>query len=294
MYTTLKIINKYFWKSLFGPGLIFLFGPLYLFIITSTWSLFGMIKSTAIIPSSMAMVITFLGMFCIPLTINTLRTSMVMKRLGSSKISPLTFLVCLIIYYWFFAIVCYVWMLGWGFLFYIDRIDEYLVIFNYMHPGDVLYSLCINYFLATTIGLIILVFTKRNYVIAVINCVVIIFSFALAGFAVPIPLIHISYKTDSGGWNCSPLTYIVYADPFWYSSSLSYESFFHVADDYFNLLGSSIFNPEVQLYGKTFAAQPTDGIVLGHADKYLNLILPIVIISSLMVVDIMTFKWNVR
>ncbi|WEK83205.1 MAG: hypothetical protein L3I91_00690 [Mycoplasma sp.] len=290
MWTTLKIINKYFWKSMFGPGVIFIFGPLYLFTITSTWSLLGIIKSPAVIPTTLAMVITFIGLFCIPLTVNNLRTSMVMKRLGTSRITQLTFLFSLFVYYFIASIICYLWMLISGFVIYSNRISDYTFIFSAIHWGDLLYSLTMNYLLAATIGIFILSFSKRNYVIGVTASVIVIFSFAFAGFATPINLIHVYF------WKGVQTTLfdIVYIDPFWYTSSLSYESFFHITDDYYNLYASSIFDITVPLIGKTIATSDSLAHILTSVDKLANLVVPILLIMGFSIIDFKTFKWNVR
>ena len=86
---------------------------------------------------------------------------------------------------------------------------------------------------------------------------------------------------------------VVYIDPFWYTSSMSFEAWFSKPNDYFNTFGSSIFNISAKLCGKTITSSPVAQI-LSSADKALNIYLPISLIILTSVVNSFTFKWNIR
>lgn len=154
----------------------------------------------------------------------------------------------------------------------------------------VLYSFTINFFFALAIGMFLLVCTKRNYVITVVAVVTILVNLVLAGYVVGVNTNH--YTPFDYSYH-SPLYYLVYIDPFWYCSTLSFESFFHLGPNGFNILQGSIFEPNIPLV----SAPTTLGgynYVLTTTDKWLNLLLPLVFTFGFGIPAIYCFKWNVR
>lgn len=290
MKACLKIINNYFWKSLFGPGILFVFSALYMFIIVSCWSLLGEIKPISIVPTVVSFIVVLNGLFCIPTTINSLRTSIVLKRLGSSKITPLQFITITLCYYFIISLLSIAWVILWTWLIFINSLEDYYTLIHGANFWSILYVILITFILSSGIGLFVLSFTNRNFVILTIAVVIVIFSLIFAGFGAPIQFLHTYWASDN---TSSPLYNVVYIDPFWYTSSMSFEAWFSKPNDYFNTFGSSIFNISAKLCGKTITSSPVAQI-LSSADKALNIYLPISLIILTSVVNSFTFKWNIR
>ena len=217
---------------------MFIVSVLFLFIMGSSWAIMGIIKFPAVVPGLCCLTIAIVGMFCIPLTLNNFRTSMIMKRLGNSKITSYTFIFAVILFYFLMSIVAFMWTLACGFVVFCNDINRYLDVFRYMSVPQLLYAFTITFLLSTSIGMFILVFTKRNFVIALIAVVIIIIGFVLAAFIAPIPIVHcVSYDSDLPVTTSSvgqsyrvtgkaPLTPFVYIHPMWYTTSMCYEAFF--------------------------------------------------------------------
>ncbi len=160
-----------------------------------------------------------------------------------------------------------------------------------MEFGAVVYTFSINFLFSLVVGMLVLIFSKRNYIITVVAIVLVIVNTLLAGYIIPINELH--YEAGNGEWR-SALFYVVYIDPFWYSSALSIESFFHNGPDIFNLLHSSIFNPSVRLLAENTTLAIFPSYIYEETDKWLNLIMPIFWIISIGISDIFFFKWNIR
>ena len=290
MKATLKIINRYYWKSIFGPGILFLFSILYIYVISNAWSLFGMLKSVSVIPTAMAMITSLVGLFCIPITINTLRQSVLMRRIGVSNISPFMFMFTIIVYYGIMIALSYIWIFVWCFAFYAFKMNEYTTLLTSIDWGGLIFAILINYLLSISIGMFILIFTKRNYVITIIATIITIMNFLLSGYAAPLPLIHSAlpdYKTGT--------FYVVYIDPFWYTSAMNYEAAFSHTNNFFNFYGTSIFNPMQKMMGKTITTTTEyKEVILFEFDKCLNLFLPISMIAVFGSISGFNFKWNIR
>ena len=319
MFTSIKIVNRYYWKSLFGPGVMFIFSVLFAFIMGSSWALMDIIKFPSVMPGLCCLTICIVGMFCIPLTLNNFRTSMIMKRLGNSKITSYTFIFAVALYYYLMSIVSFLWTLAWGFVIFCNNIDRYLDVFRYMSVPQLLYAFTITFLLSTAIGMFVLVFTKRNFVIALVAAIVVLLGFVLAGFGAPIPMIHTrgyvytpprpqnqsiltnvpiftnaQYRIDSE----SPLTSYVYIHPMWYTTSMCYEAFFAAGSgdslNTYSYTATSIFNPTQTVVSKVITIHQDVFEILGCNDKWANLFVPLGLILIFGGVAIGKFKWNVR
>ena len=298
---------------------MFVVSVLFLFIMGSSWAIMGIIKFPAVVPGICGLTIAIVGMFCIPLTLNNFRTSMIMKRLGNSKITSYTFIFSVMFYYFLMSIVAFMWTLAWGFVVFCNDINRYLDVFRYMSVPQLLYAFAISFLLATSMGMFVLVFTKRNFVIALIAVVVIIIGFVLAAFIAPIPIVHCqNYRYDpprpvvnsltgtlpiltAGTYyvdSQAPLTPFVYVHPMWYTTSMCYEAFFANGGggdlNTYSYTTTSIFVPTQMVLTKIVGIANFVQITLDVGDKWANLFVPLGLIIIFGGVAIGKFKWNVR
>ena len=190
MWQSLKIVNRYYWKSLFGPGIMFILSVLMLFVVTSCLDLGALVKPFMAIPGIFCSMILLYGMLFIPVTINDLRGSIVMKRISSSRITTFQFLLTLLIYYFVFTIISYLWYIAWGFLIFVNKINEYINALQMINIGSLLYATLISNLLRVFFGFFVLIFTKRNYVVCIVAFIFLIYGLAFATYIAPIALVH--------------------------------------------------------------------------------------------------------
>ena len=299
MVHSFKIVNKYYWKSLFGPGLMFVFSILYMFINTSIWDIASQMQPFVVLPNIFCGMILLITMLCIPVTINSLRTSMIMKRIGASKITSLQFITVVILYYYVVTLIGYLWYIACGFLVFCNRVDDYINILKMINVPCLLYSTTISFLLGVTFGLFVLIFTKRNYVISLVAVLLFLAGSLLAPYESPIGSVHdITPIFDASTqeltkWSKSTLYYFVYFDPFRYTTRMSYEAFFSQANTLYNFLGSNIFNPTEELQ-ITSIAMAGPHVNLTEVDKWLNIFLPPFFITMFAISDAKMLEWSVR
>ena len=238
------------------------------------------------------------GMFCIPMTINSLRTSLIMKRLDSSKITVLQFALTVILYYFVMTLIAYMWFIAFGFAIFSNRVDDYINVLKMIDVACLFYCVLILFLLSLSFGFLVLMLTKRNYVIALVAILTFLIGCFLSPFFAPLPMIHdLTPNWRPFGvdieWSPTPLYYVVYIDPFWYTTSMSYEAFFSQKTPTYNVLGSNIFNPSVDLQ-IFFMVESNPHINLTKTDKWLNLMVPPAIIAILLGIESKYLKWNVR
>ena len=298
MLQSLKIVNKYYWKSLFGPGVMFVFSVLFTLVTVEMWDLASLIQPFLVLPNIFSGVSMIVGMFCIPMTINSLRTSMIMKRLDSSKITVLQFAFTFIIYYFVMTLIAYMWFIAFGFAIFANKVDDYINVLKMIDVACLFYAVLISFLLSLSLGFLVLMLTKRNYVIGLVAALVFLIGFFLSPFFAPIQMVHEllpyhNHLTQLVQMRPTSLYYAVYIDPFWYTTSMSYEAFFSSANGVYNFLGSNIFNPSQDLRSY-FMGSNSLHVELTQTDKWLNLMVPPAIITILLGIESKYLKWNVR
>lgn len=98
MYATLKLLNSYFWKTIYGPILAFVF-PIVLLAILG-----NLMRLEYVYPGIIALAMLFLGIIALPLAIMELKGTSLFKYIGSSPVNPLKFNIVVIGFYAFIAI----------------------------------------------------------------------------------------------------------------------------------------------------------------------------------------------
>lgn len=98
MYATLKLLNSYFWKTIYGPILAFVFPVILLGILGN------ILRLEYVYPGIIALSMLFLGLIALPLAIMELKGSSLFKYIGSSPVNPIKFTLVAIGFYAFVAI----------------------------------------------------------------------------------------------------------------------------------------------------------------------------------------------
>lgn len=98
MYATLKLLNSYFWKTIYGPILAFVFPVILLAIMGN------ILRLEYVYPGIIALAMLFLGIIALPLAIMELKGSSLFKYIGSSPVNPMKFTLVAIGFYAFVAI----------------------------------------------------------------------------------------------------------------------------------------------------------------------------------------------
>ena len=113
MRATFKLINSYFWKTIYGPIIAFIFPIMLLGILGN------IMRIEYVYPGIIALTMLFLGVLALPLAIMELKGSSLFKYIGSSPVNPLKFSIVVIAYYIFISILTsFVIMFGTMTIFY--------------------------------------------------------------------------------------------------------------------------------------------------------------------------------
>ena len=99
MKATFMLLNRYFWKTIYGPIISFVF-PVILLVILG-----HIFKIEYIFPGIIAMAIIFIAVLALPLAIMEFRGSSLFKYIGSSPISTKKFAIVAISFYAFIMMV---------------------------------------------------------------------------------------------------------------------------------------------------------------------------------------------
>ncbi|CAM9155837.1 ABC transporter permease [Mycoplasma marinum] len=93
MRATLKLLNSYFWKTIYGPILVFIFPSILLVILG------GIMRTEYVLPGIISLVTMFIAVQVMPLGIMELKNSTLFKYIGSTPVNPRRFATAVIIYY---------------------------------------------------------------------------------------------------------------------------------------------------------------------------------------------------
>lgn len=106
MRATFKLLNSYFWKTIYGPILSLVFPVILLAILGNIF------RVEYVYPGIIAMSFLFIGLLSLPLTIMELKQSSLFKYIGSSPVNPVRFALVVIAFYVFMAILAALLIMG--------------------------------------------------------------------------------------------------------------------------------------------------------------------------------------
>ena len=99
MRATFKLLNSYFWKTIYGPVMAFIIPVILLGILG------GIFRIEYVYPGIVAMAFLFIGLLSLPLTIMELKQSSLFKYIGSSPVNPIRFTIVVIFFYIFISLL---------------------------------------------------------------------------------------------------------------------------------------------------------------------------------------------
>lgn len=279
MWSLGKLINASYWQSIFGPVMTFVFGAIFI-------GLYGLIMETqfsnagnagdALFKSALIGVISLQVMSfainVVPQSINDFKTSVLLKRIGSTPIKPITFLLTVSIYYGVLMFISFFWnmlmVVIWfpskiGIIFAGDPSVGVLAI----EWGSLIFAIFYTVITSIFIGLLVVSLSKSAIASNVIGMIIFFLSMFLSGMLFPIQNI-----TPNLGLNI-----VSYFTPFRYTTGLMTMSW----------NGNSIFD-------MSGSYKIGEVVVYQVYDKWLNLFMPLVFIGLALFFSAKNFKWNVR
>ena len=284
MIHLLKFINKTYWKTIVLPVMSFIFPIFYVAIIGGVWSLFSQLTPSIILPAAWSIGIITTTLLCIPQMIFDLQSSVLIKRLGVSKYKPWMFYLLLIAFFIVINFFSYLFLIATSYLVLMNNalfVTDLLVNANYW---EVLYSLFISFIMGLSIGLFLVNVCKTTVQIQIIGSIILIISVGVSGMLVPIAFLYnINYL----------YRIITLISPFTYTNSLLTESWFHY-HVFFNVLHSSIFSPGTPYVSGVLNSVGTSTILFVTWQKWLNLLVPVILTIGFMGFNLSMFTYKVR
>ena len=211
MISTFKLINSYFWKTIYGPIIAFIFPVLLLLVIGNIFTI------QYIYPGIIAMSMLFICTLLLPISIMELKQSSIFKYIGSSPINPFKFTFVVIGFYVLISLISSFIILSttfWDFKYdvYPPKGFSYGIlggIFSFPGFFYFLLSLIIHLLFVIIIGLLISTISKTAQHALTISLVILIPSIFLSGMIISVDIIAQS----------SFLNWISRINPFRYSTA---------------------------------------------------------------------------
>ena len=317
MKSIIKLINLHFWKSMLAPFFAFIFPIIFIVILGLLLGYDQLLGGALSIPSMTV------GLIAMPQAIFEFKRSVLLKRIGVTKVKPWMFLLAISLYYVGIMLLstafCIVMSLAifssnWnkGLDWVNVRIDTNGTIEKIITPtfyqmlqnvnwGEFVWALFMNIFVATSIGLMLVSILKSSLAIQALGIPILIISQFLSAQVLPIPMVR----------EVNAMYYLSYISPFKYSTGLminAWQGSVQLSTDNSAIIGlhtigtnahiqiqqNSIFNINSTMY----YYYEKDGInsveIFNKADKVVNLVMPFVWTIIFSGVAIKFFKWNNR
>jgi len=204
----IQLLIKYYLRGFFVPFFLIVYPILILFLEGFAIKALGIASLKQLIGGIAIMQVISIGIFIIPQTIIEFKNSVLMKRIGSTNIHPLSFVLATIIMGIIFAIIAFLWTLLWAGIFFGQEFTWREVAL----PQQIALALpwiMIVFASAIALGMMIASFlkTETSYIV-IANIIYLPIAF-LSGAFFPISFIE---QSDI-------LKYVTYASPFKYCVS---------------------------------------------------------------------------
>lgn len=325
MKSIIKLINIHFWKSILSPFFAFIFPIIFILILGLLLGYDQLLAGALSIPS-MAV-----GLIAMPQAIFEFKKSVLLKRIGVTKIKPWMFLIAISMFYisimvlstifcllMSMAIFANYWDVGKELLsqypnFINDSsttINIYSISLKNMLSNvnwlEFIYGVLMNILVATSLGLLLVSVLKTSLAIQAVGVPILIISQFLSAQVLPIAMVV----------DVEAMRYMSYISPFRYSAGLminawdgsvkwTNEQINGVASSILNLTNigannyavqlehNSIFNISSPMYYYGISKiNPTE--IFNKADKIVNLVMPYVWTILFSGIAVKFFKWNNR
>ncbi len=279
-----KLTNKQFWQSIGEPIYAYIFSILMLAIFGGisggTFSNEAELEAfKASVIGVISMQILSVGIMTLPSVIMEFKTSVLLKRIGATAVTPILFLFTISFYYFLVLISQVFWMLLWVALLFgfntIAGTGELWVNVIFREINWIGFIFSIFYTLITTLAFasLIISVSKTTVGVNIIGSIVFFSCMFLSGQL--LPMIQIVQNKVLNGFS--------YLTPFRYTTGLTLMSW----------VGANPFVINGDFTQPLFPGGP-ELPVYSVVDQYLNWIVPLIMILITTLVSLKLFKWNAR
>ena len=191
MVSTFKLLNSYFWKTLYGPILSFVIPVILLGILGNIF------RIEYVYPGIIAMSFLFIGLLSLPLTIMELKQSSLFKYIGSSPVNPIKFTIVVIGFYAFISVLAGFIIFGFTMAIFSKDVFPHAGFKQGILGGIFTIKGAASFYLATfihlmftiTVGLLIATFSKTPQQSLTIGLIILIPSMFLSGMILSVDII---------------------------------------------------------------------------------------------------------
>ncbi|MGL6124950.1 MAG: ATP-binding cassette domain-containing protein [Metamycoplasmataceae bacterium] len=309
MITVFKLVNKYFWKGIIGPLFAFVVPIILLFFI-------GLILGHEFyFPAGISVSILTVGLVFMPQSIFEFKNSTLLKRIGTTPINPIKFLIVIVIFNFIIMIVSMLLVFIFSFLVFFNNLHSskmessfegqplagasWFQMLSGVEWGSFIYSTFLLIFLTMVVGILLASVARSTLFIQGVGITILIITFFVGPAVLPIGM---TAQIDA-------IKYSSYLLPFKYPISLMIESFngFEptgtingVPISYImNLHNSNIWDINTDyvlfnVFSSMGGNEPGELIVFRSYDKVLNHIMPFFFMALFGFFAVGKFSWSTR
>lgn len=196
MWATFKLLNSYFWKTIYGPIISFVLPVLLLAILGNV------MRVQYVYPGIVALSIMLVGIISLPLAIMELKSSSLFKYIGASPIDIKRFSIVAISYYILISWITVLIILVATIAIYHNQVlspsgFKYGILggifYTFRGIGSFLFSVILHLILVITIGLAIATFSKTPQQALTIAITMVFPSMFLSGMIISVDIIAHSH-----------------------------------------------------------------------------------------------------
>lgn len=272
MKSLFKLVNANYWQGIFGPAFAFIFSAIFIglygYIMSSLFGSAPEEVAFASFKSSLIGVVALQSMSMaintVPQSINDFKSSVLMKRIGSTPIKPWSFIVTIASYYAIIMFIVFFWCFLWVTIWFPN---DAIPIFSSINWGGLIFAIIYTVITSIFIGLLVVSITKSAVGSAAIGMIIFFLSMFLSGQIFPIQSIT----------NSMFLNVLSYFTPFRYTTGLLTMSW----------NGADIFN-------MTQAYELNGQVIYNTYDLWLNWFIPLFFIVISIAISSKAFKWSTR
>jgi len=190
MRALFKLLNSYFWRTIYGP-FIALVLPIILLVILGNIE-----RIEYILPGIISMSIMFLGVIALPLALMELKTSSLYKYIGVSRLGAFKLILTVILFYSFISLISTILMILTTLAAFKDKVFEDSFqngilsgIFSLTGSFNFLLSLVINIAFSLSVGLVIATFSKTPQQALTVGFAIALTNMFLSGMVLSVDVI---------------------------------------------------------------------------------------------------------
>ncbi len=191
MRATFKLLNAYFWKTYYGPILVFIFPTLLLTIMGNV------MRIEYVFPGILAMVTLFIGIQVMPLGIMELKGSTLFKYIRSTPVNPKRFVASVILYYVLLNILALLIVIVLGGAIFYKNVFVGSGFRNGLYSGiattkgffSFIFANLLHIVMTLAIGLAIATFSKTPQQALTIGLIIVLPSMFLSGMVITVDVI---------------------------------------------------------------------------------------------------------